>query len=131
MDYLLAGALFVLLMGCVVYLSFRLTEQRHRYPAGSFGKTKEARSHAERNALVEEYLRQQRSSFALLWVTIALGTVLTVGLIGSVLFAGYTNSKLVSLVVGILGDLGLGKGAFNLYRAASQRLERILKDDAH
>ncbi|HEX3128385.1 MAG TPA: hypothetical protein VH394_13730 [Thermoanaerobaculia bacterium] len=103
--------------------------RRHKYPLGSFGDLKEDERQllsAEKQALVHEYLRQQQRTFALAWVTVLAGAILSVIILVKVLTLPTFDLAMLSSVVGLASDLAICKASFRLYRDASHRLEHAL-----
>jgi hypothetical protein len=124
--------LLLILLASSVIAAFAFTtlnaaNRRQTSPAGQFGEAdKRNYAAAERKALLAAFLAQQRWAFALVWIAAALSVLLGAIVISRVLVAQRIDLATVSAAAGLAGNLWLGKHTWDLYAAASQRLEALL-----
>lgn len=98
-------------------------------PGGTFGsdvgEVPGAGARVER-VLFDAFLRQQKWSFGLLWFSVAMGIGLTGYLVGRIVSSGALDASALVNVAALLGDVWLGRHAWNLYERASRRVESAL-----
>jgi hypothetical protein len=129
MFYVPAATLVVL-----VVLGFALVyrrERQQRFGFVNFGKADSATPQSRDRLLIlfNQYAKQQRNAFALLWFAVAAGLVLAMSLLVAAMFYDRTtNVDVIAQGVALCTDGGLAAAAFSLYKTASQRLERVARE---
>lgn len=114
----------VLLLGIAVFALAR-SERRLAIPAGTFGGRSDNLHEEERRLLVKAYVSQQRWSFGLVFAAIASGLVIAVALLVRALTQAALDLSIVAGASGIAADVWLGRRAWQLYQAASKRVEKV------
>lgn len=94
----------------------------------SFGRPTGADHPDASRVLFLEYARQQRWAFALLWFTLAIAVVLTTALLLRAISGPAAGLAAIREMAGLTLDGVLAGGAARLYRAASRRLEKAVKE---
>ena len=101
-----------------------------RHGLGFFGKKKRRAEATEaRDILLGQLVSQQAWSFALLWVSVAVGMILGYIVIGRVIIDDALDLTLLREAIPLAADLWIGKKAWVVYKEVSQRAsEMILRD---
>jgi len=81
----------------------------------------------QRDLMITTYLAQQRLAFKLAEAAVGAGVLLGVLILARVAAGRTIDVTTLASVVGVVGNIGVGAGAVNLYDRASKRLEETIK----
>jgi hypothetical protein len=117
------------LLGIAAFWTQRLSSgsKRLRTALGDFGGAPVSTlSRAERQTLLAQYMRQQRSAFGLVWFSVAAAIVLGIILVARVIIVSKLDLSVLTGAVGAIGDFGLGTYASKIYRETTNRVNELV-----
>ncbi len=122
----IVGATLGLVSALFLAAEIRDSQSALNVPSGTFGSSMPESDRATELLVLAQYAEQQKRSFALLWVSVAIGLVFGTVLVGRTVFARELDLATLANTLGLAGDIWLGTYAKSIYKDSSERLERLL-----
>ena len=108
----------------IVTVTVRSSGIRLEHAFTSFGSARNL-SAGERKQLFSQLIRQQSKAFALLWVAVAVGIVLSAALLARIVASPSMDIGMLGSATGVAGNLWIGRYSWKAYAITSQRLENF------